>query len=211
MQEKIKKSIIVFLLFIVCVVFIVPSVASAAWWNPFSWSIWNIFKSSHTTIIPANTQNTAPTSQNNPAPANKPAIKTITDDNFGIAIKVPTSWVKLQYPDGMQNTSVGFKKGFQKFEIIKQNLPNGVSFESWLKIWITTQKNVVSSNDTTIDGKTAYKVIRNNDSTENPKAITIFINGGDKTYQLDWLMDENYFNNSQTEINQVLNSIHFTK
>jgi hypothetical protein len=189
-----KLLVIVLLL----AVLIILSVASVAWSNPFSWNVLNnIFHKQFT-------------------------WQTVTDNNFGVSIKVPTSWVKLQYPNGMQNTSVGFKKppdyksgnrvisSIQKLEIIKQDLPK-VNFESWLKIWITTQKNVVSSNDTTIDGKTAYKVIRNNDSTENPKAITIFVNGGDKTYQLDWSMGEDYFNNKQSEINQILGSVHFTE
>lgn len=137
-------------------------------------------------------------------------LKTVTDNDFGIIIKVPMGWTKLQYPSGMQNTTVGFKQDFQKFEIIKQNLPN-VSFDSWSKIWLTTQKGVVSSTNINIDGKNAIKVIRDDSSTVNPKAITIFINGGGKSYQLDWSMNENYLNNSQNEINQVLNSIHFTK
>ena len=228
-MKQIKSLIVVLLLSVL----IIPSVALAAWWNPFSWSVWNAFKNSPTTPTPVMQNNQTPTNtpstpsnpqvdtntttqdtisskQNDSIPANKLTLKNITDSNFGIEIKVPTSWVKLQYPSGMQNTSVGFKKGFQKFEIIKQSLSN-VSFDSFSKIWLTTQKNVISSTNVNIDGKNAIKVIRDNSSSVDPKAITIFIDGGDKSYQLDWLMEENYFDNSQNEINQVLNSIHFTK
>lgn len=42
-----KKIIITFALALI----IVPSVASAAWYNPFSWGIWNIFKKSSPTPV----------------------------------------------------------------------------------------------------------------------------------------------------------------
>ena len=54
-MKKTKIYIIALLL----IVFIVPSVALAAWWNPFSWSFWNIIFHTQTTT----TQNNTNTSQ----------------------------------------------------------------------------------------------------------------------------------------------------
>ena len=41
------KKLNVLLIIILLTVLIIPSVALAAWWNPFSWSVWNIFFSKH--------------------------------------------------------------------------------------------------------------------------------------------------------------------
>jgi hypothetical protein len=138
-------------------------------------------------------------------------FKKVTDGDFGIDIKVPENWKKLQYPADSKNARTGFINGFQKLEIIKQDLPRGVSYSDWLKLGISVQKNVMQSSDMNIGGKPAYKMIRGGDSTVNSTAITIYIDGGTKIYQLDWAMDENYFNNNQNEISRVIDSMHFTK
>ncbi len=49
-MKQLKSFVIILLLTIL----IIPSVASASWWNPFSWSIWNIFKVQN--IIPSGSQ-----------------------------------------------------------------------------------------------------------------------------------------------------------
>jgi len=147
-----------------------------------------------------------------------------------IACKIKTCLIN-RAGNGMQTARVGFKKdpdpslwihevrSAQLFEIIKQDIPKGVSYNDWLKMDISVQKDVLQSDDITIDGKNAHKIVRNNGTDKNlntgettpRKAITIFIDGGNKFYQLDWSMGEYYFNNNQNEINQILNSIYFTK
>jgi len=47
MQNKYIK----FLLFVSVVAFIIPQIAMASWWNPFSWNIWNSFQSAFSVVF----------------------------------------------------------------------------------------------------------------------------------------------------------------
>ena len=49
-MKQFKTYIVIILLMSVL---IIPSVALAAWWNPFSWSIWSIFETHNTVTAPA--------------------------------------------------------------------------------------------------------------------------------------------------------------
>jgi hypothetical protein len=80
------KQIKLYILVLLLVVLVVPSVALAAWWNPLSWGIWNrVFhwQSQNQTVQRGNTGQTAD-------------WKTYSDSSQGISFKYPSTWTHQQ-------------------------------------------------------------------------------------------------------------------
>lgn len=68
-----KNNYFKFILIAIAIIFIIPSSVSAVWWNPFSWSIWGIFKTSQSdkgSVVPSD-------------------WKTYSNGNLGYEIKYP--------------------------------------------------------------------------------------------------------------------------
>jgi hypothetical protein len=89
------------------VVLIVPSFASAAWWNPFSWNIFKIFFQPRTNTAQqiTNKPNPSPTPTVSPAPVSTlPAAdtsnwKTYKNDKYGFQFKYPESFSVKESPN----------------------------------------------------------------------------------------------------------------
>jgi len=113
MKIKTKKSVVTFLLLVAFVCFIVPSVALAAWWNPFTWNwgnIWNSIFSQQTSQVqqqpaqnqPQNNQNanSGPEQQQNQNNQNSVTtnIKSVPTQNYS------TDYQLLKQPRGDEST-----------------------------------------------------------------------------------------------------------
>ena len=118
-MSKYLKSFLV----VIFISFIVPQIALAAWWNPFSWNIFNIFSKPQTIIQnqtpqngasqksnPADTKNTQPvqnatapntTTQNNTTKNNPPPVASVSKlTNAQIIKKVKPAVVYIETDDG---------------------------------------------------------------------------------------------------------------
>ena len=70
-----KKYLLVLLL----VIFIIPSIAFASWWNPFSWSWFGLFHNTNTTIQTPVVTSTSTT----------PKTNALTSSEYGLTLQIP--------------------------------------------------------------------------------------------------------------------------
>ena len=125
-MKKITKTITGYLLLAVIGLLIVPTIALAAWWNPFSWNIWNSFKKPQTVItnqipqkdlqveakkkinstdnkdLPTNNITQDATTKNNATADNKPSatVSSTKLTNAQIIKKVKPATVYIETEDG---------------------------------------------------------------------------------------------------------------
>lgn len=143
--------------------------------------------------------------------------KTVNDNNFGVNMRIPGDWQKIQYPEniaGGVDNHIGFeKRPDTRLQISRQILPTDVSYDDRLKQLAASGEDPrysTKSENITIDGKSAFEITEDFGSLAS-FAVKIYVNGGSDFYQLVWSMSDDYFNNNQNEVTQILQSIHFTK
>jgi len=137
--------------------------------------------------------------------ASQTSWQTINDTVFGISVKVPKSWAKIKTPQ--PSMMLSFAVPGQDFVMESQALYT--SYGDQLNANIALQKNIISQKQITINGNSAYEIIRGN-ANPSSETITVFIDGGSKFYSINWTTSTDYINNNQDTINQILGSIHFT-
>ena len=84
------KKFNAYLVIILLTVLIIPSVAFASWWNPFSWNIWNqIFNKQTSMQTPAN-------SNNQVQPNNQASTPAVSPNNQSACAKISAKYTRQE-------------------------------------------------------------------------------------------------------------------
>lgn len=138
------KNTYKFLIIVLLAVFIIPQVALAAWWNPFSWGIWNsIFHFQRTEQQQPQPQKPADETTKPNATAN---WKTYTNMQYGFELKYPSDWqiqdISYTY-NGIKSPAVNI------LSKPRYDLPNykDVGAKFLLQLFLSNNKIVVNDNN----------------------------------------------------------------
>lgn len=147
------KNYLKFFIIALAVAVIVPQVALAAWWNPFSWGIWNRIFHFQQQVQKSETPKTE--NESKPVTDETAGWKTYNESDFNFSFKYPNSWKVddgltavaccLNLTNSSSTNEVGLSKGIVKMQFQNYNKPANKTLKDFVASQTYMESNVVAT------------------------------------------------------------------